>query len=94
MGDRLWQTARWWPSPWLSFPRCGNGLSNPLDSGLRRNDGGGCDQAFVGMTVGAAVKNLPGMARGLSGWRPACFLPIVIPAKAGIQEGGGTVVNG
>ena len=22
----------------LSFPRCGNGLLNPLDSGLRRND--------------------------------------------------------
>ena len=26
---------------WLSFPRCGNGLLKPLDSGLRRNDGGG-----------------------------------------------------
>ena len=27
----------------LSFPLCGHGLCNPLDSGLRRNDGGeGC----------------------------------------------------
>ena len=25
----------------LSFPLCGNDLSQPLDSGLRRNDGGG-----------------------------------------------------
>ena len=24
--------------PLLSFPLCGNGLSKPLDSGLRRND--------------------------------------------------------
>ena len=24
---------------WLSFPLCGNGLFQPLDSGLRRNDG-------------------------------------------------------
>ena len=33
-------------SLWLSFPLCGNGLSKPLDSGLRRNDGGGCGQVF------------------------------------------------
>ena len=25
----------------LSFPQSGNGLSKPLDSGLRRNDAGG-----------------------------------------------------
>ena len=27
----------------LSFPLCGNGLSKPLDSGLRRNDDGGVE---------------------------------------------------
>ena len=25
--------------PWLSFPLCGNGLFQPLDSSLRWNDG-------------------------------------------------------
>ena len=39
----------------LSFPLRGNGLFQPLDSGLRRNDGG------------AEVRYLPGMAKGLSG---------------------------
>ena len=28
-----------------------------------------------------------GMAKGLSGWQPACPLFVVIPAEAGIQEG-------
>ena len=32
--------------PWLSFPLCGNVLLKPLDSGLRRNDNGGCGQVF------------------------------------------------
>ena len=45
-------------SPWLSFPLRGNGLSKPLDSGLRRND-----------VRGLKSGNLPGMAEGLSGWR-------------------------
>ena len=31
---------------WLSFPLCGNGLLKPLDSGLRRNDGGGWSKEF------------------------------------------------
>ena len=31
---------------------------------------------------------LPGMAKGLSGWQPACSLLVVIPAQAGIQAGG------
>ena len=53
----------------------------PLDSGLRRNDGG--------LRLGF----FSGMARGLSGWQPAYFLFVVIPAKAGIQETG-AVVNG
>ena len=38
-----WQAlpgAHVWLSCLLSFPLCGNGLSQPLDSGLRRNDGG------------------------------------------------------
>ena len=35
----------------------GNVLNKPLDSGLRRNDGG------------AGVRNSTGMAKGLSGWR-------------------------
>ena len=48
----------------LSFPRCGNGWSKPLDSGLRRNDdgvasglcrndGGDCGQTFVRHGQGA-----------------------------------------
>ena len=39
-----------------SFPPGGNGLSKPLDSGLRRNDGG------------AGVRHWSGVAEGLSGW--------------------------
>ena len=31
----------------LSFPLCGNVLSKPLDSGLRRNDGRGWGQVFT-----------------------------------------------
>ena len=46
------------------------------------------------MTARVAVGNLPGMAQGLSGWRLTCSLLVVIPAKAGIQEGGDTVVKG
>ena len=44
-----WQAlpgARVWLSL-LSFPLYGNGLSKSLDSGLRRNDGEGWDQAFA-----------------------------------------------
>ena len=46
------------------------------------NDGGGCGWDFFGM------------AKGLSGWQLGCSLLVVIPAQAGIQEGGGAVVNG
>ena len=42
--------------------------------------------AFAGMTVGAVVRNSAEMAKGLSGWRRTHFDPVVIPAKAGIQE--------
>ena len=50
--------------------------------------------AFAGMTEGAAVRHLSGMAKGLSGWQPVYSLLVVIPAQAGIQETGGAVVNG
>ena len=59
----------------LSFLPRGNDVSKPLDSSFRWNDGG------------AAVRRLSGIAKGLSGWQPTCSLPVVIPAKAGIQEG-------
>ena len=139
---------------WLAFPRCGNGLLKPLDSGLRRNDCGGLDQEFgrngrgvTGMAInplrppssfqrrlessgllhtfppggndhswvipasvtgairltsrpacldsglrrndeGAKVRNLPDMAEGAVGLATnPCRPPVVIPAKAGIQEG-------
>ena len=43
-------------SLWLAFPLCGNGLSKPLDSGLRlpaagRNDDGGWITALAGITL-------------------------------------------
>ena len=37
------------------------------------------------MTGGAAVRHWLGMAKELSGWQPAFFLLVVIPAQAGIQ---------
>ena len=40
------------------------------------------------MTAGAGARYLSGIAKGLSRWQPTCFLFVVIPAKAGIQEGG------
>ena len=43
--------------------------------------------ACAGMTKGVEVKNLSGIAKGLSGWQPTFSLLVVIPAKAGIQEG-------
>ena len=43
--------------------------------------------ACAGMTGGTAVRHLSGMAKGRSEWQPACFLLVVIPAKAGILEG-------
>ena len=30
--------------------------------------------ACAGMTAGVAVRHLSGMAKGLSGWQPICFL--------------------
>ena len=45
----------------------------------------------VGVSIndsGAPVRHLSGMAKGLSGWRQTHSDPVVIPAKAGIQERG------
>ena len=81
MTDFTGWRVEWFSLEW-SFPRCGHGLLKTLDSGLRRND------------EGLESGNLPGMAKGLSGWQPACSLLVVIPAQAGIQEGGVAVVNG
>ena len=50
--------------------------------------------AFAGMTERAEVRNLARMAKGLSGWQQTCSLLVVIPAKAGIQEGKGAVMKG
>ena len=58
----------------LSFPLCGNVLLNHWIP------------AFAGMTEGAAVRHLSGMAKGLSGCQPVYSLLGVIPAQAGIQE--------
>ena len=78
----------WWawralPDGALSgYPRgchsrlCGNALLKPLDSGLRRNDEGAVVEHPLSSEAGAG-----GMTIGLS------LFPIVIPAKAGIQEG-------
>ena len=49
--------------------------------------------AFTQMTKGAVVRHLSGMAKGLSGWQPACSLFVVIPAEAGIQEGAGGMLD-
>ena len=49
--------------------------------------------AFTQMTKGASVRHLSVMAKGLSGWQPACSLFVVIPAKAGIQEGAGGMLD-
>ena len=86
--------------PWLSFPRCGNGLLKPLDSGLRR--------AATGILPSRRIQDFLSINDGggefpLSQSRPAflfrlawsvqpprvtrcVYPPIVIPAKAGIQE--------
>ena len=60
---------------------CGNGLPKPLDSGLRRNDGG----------LRSVIRQA--WQRGYRDGNPACFLFVVIPAKAGIQEGGAVVLR-
>ena len=39
----------------------------------------------AGMTEGVAVRHLPRMAKGLSGWQPTFSFLVVIPAQAGIQ---------
>ena len=118
MDCRILQAPNYAAFPWWSFPHSGNEWSQPLDSGLRRND----DWCFLfgftenqryhgrsywmpacaGITERAEVRNLSGIAKGLSGWQFAYFLlvfipvylhrqalestPAVIPAKAGIQE--------
>ena len=38
MSDKFYRMACWMLTSLVSFPRCGNALSKPLDSGLRRND--------------------------------------------------------
>ena len=77
-------------NPWLSFPLRGHGLSKPLDSSLRRAAPGFLPsrriQDFLSINDGeAGVRNSAGMAKGLSGWLPACSLLVVIPAKARLQ---------
>ena len=62
---RLWRL--------LSFPLCGNGLSKALDSGLRRNDDGGCGQAFGRNGRGAvkmATHLFPLRRHSSEGWNP------------------------
>ena len=45
-GRQVLPDARLQLSHLLSSPLCGNGLSKPLDSSLRWNDGGGCGQGL------------------------------------------------
>ena len=54
-----------------------------VDSSFRWNDGGGCGREFAG--------NGKGVAGGVFYLHSR---PVVIPAKAGIQEGDDGVVNG
>ena len=56
-GWQVWPNARIQLSRLLSFPLRGNGLSKPLDSGLRRNDDGGIP-ALPGMTARAGAASL------------------------------------
>ena len=51
----------------------GNGLFQPLDSGLRRNDGRGCGQAFVRhgkRAVGMATNSFRPRRHSSEGWNP------------------------
>ena len=52
-GWQVWPDARIQLSHLSSFPLRENGWSKPLDSGLRRNDGGGWGQEFSGSDRGA-----------------------------------------
>ena len=69
----------------MSFPRCGNGLCKPLDSGLRRNDGVAADNDGEGGCC---------WAQGCRDSDKPISTPIVIPAQAGIQETGARLLNG
>ena len=53
---------------WLAFPLRGNGLSKPLDSGLRRSDGGGWGQAF-GRNGKGAIGMVTNPSRPLSSFQ-------------------------
>ena len=69
----------------LSFPLRGNGLCKPLDSGLRRNDGG------------VEVRNSAGIAKGLSGWRQTYFDPLRHSGEGRnprLQDVGGRAASG
>ena len=69
--------------PLSSFPRCGNGLSKPLDSGLRRNDGGGWGQEFIRNSkgaVGVVINPFLPCRHSSEGWNPG--------GEAGGGEGG------
>ena len=62
-----------WSSLELSFPLCGNGLPKPLDSGLRRNDGGGCRQEFARHgkgAIGMATCLFSPRRHSSEGWNP------------------------
>ena len=66
----------------LSFPLRGNGLCKPLDSGLRRNDEMLVETSVV---ISACSRQAAMMIKQRL---PRCFYhSVVIPAKAGIQEG-------
>ena len=64
-----------------SFPLCVHVLNKPLDSGLRRNDGGDGFR-FSPDGYGHSRRLVADTAL------PPASLSAVIPAKAGIQEGG------
>ena len=69
-------------APVWSFPPCGNGLSKPLDSSLRWNDGWGQNGFLPIRQLLCYACRIPDPN------------PIVIPAKAGIQEDEAGMLNG
>ena len=64
---------------WLSFPLCGNGLCKPLDSGLRRNDGGGWGQEFI-----RNGRGVTGMA--INPFRPPSSFQRRLESRGGVKE--------
>ena len=92
--------ARWVAIPFVVIPALREWLVKPLDSSLRWNDGGGCGWDFfrewqrgcrdddkpISTSVVIYGQEVLYAARGQDARSR--------PAKAGIQEGGGAVVNG